>query len=141
MIVILSAQVLNHSSLQDNGHGLACKLRGFASGGNGHGPVEQTEEVNIQIPATGHENERVHMCIVTNRFVILSAQALNRSSLQGNGHWLAYKSVFTSGGNGHGPVEQTEEINILNSATGHENDRVYSCISNEITQANVMSNG
>ena len=58
MIVILSAQVLNHSSLQDNGHGLACKLRGFASGGNGHGPVEQTEEVNIQIPATGHENEQ-----------------------------------------------------------------------------------
>ena len=47
MIVILSAQVLNHSSLEDNGHGLACKLRGFASGGNGHGPVEQTEEVNI----------------------------------------------------------------------------------------------
>ena len=71
------------------------------------------------------------MCILTNRFVILSAQALNRFTLQGNGHVLAYKSGFTSGGNGHMPVEQIEEINIPNSATGHENYRVYSCIPNE----------
>ena len=65
MFVILSAQALNLSFLQCNGHGLACKLRGFDSGGNGHGPVEQTEEVNIPLSATGHENERVHMCILT----------------------------------------------------------------------------
>ena len=111
MFVILSAQVLNRSSLQGNGHGLACKLRGFASGGNGHGPVEQTEEVNIPNPATGHENERVYMCILTNRFVILSAQALNRSSLQGNGHGLACKlRGFALGGDGYGPIEQTEEV-------------------------------
>ena len=47
MFVILSAQVLNRSSLQGNGHGLACKLRGFALGGNSYVPIEQTEEVNI----------------------------------------------------------------------------------------------
>ena len=62
MFVILSAQVLNRSSLQRNGHGLACKLREFSLGGNGHGPVEQIDEVNIPNSATGHENERVHMC-------------------------------------------------------------------------------
>ena len=89
MIVILSAQVLNHSSLQDNGHGLACKLRGFDSGGNGHGPVEQTEEVNIQIPATGHVNERDHMCIVTNRFVSLSAQVLRFVEVSERGENIA----------------------------------------------------
>ena len=61
MFVILSAQVLNRSSLQRNGHGLACKLREFALGGNGHGPVEQIDEVNIPNSATGHENERVYM--------------------------------------------------------------------------------
>ena len=47
MFVIFSAQVLNRSSLQSNGHGLACKLKVFDSGGNGHGPVEQTEDENI----------------------------------------------------------------------------------------------
>ena len=65
MFVIFSAQVLNRAFLQGNGHGLACKLRGFALGGNGHGPVEQTEEVNIPNSATSHENERVYMCILT----------------------------------------------------------------------------
>ena len=48
--------------LQRNGHGIACKLREFALGGNGHGPVEQIDEVNIPNSATGHENERVYMC-------------------------------------------------------------------------------
>ena len=59
--LFFSAQVLNCSSLQSNGHGLACKLRVFDSGGNGHGPVEQTEEVNIPYSATGHENESLHV--------------------------------------------------------------------------------
>ena len=47
MFVIFLDQVLNRSSLQGNGHGLACKLRGFALGDNSYVPIEQTEEVNI----------------------------------------------------------------------------------------------